>query len=71
MKMKRIIAREYFNPPLFDWFHKWCGVKIQRFDIYRSGDVAPHKFTTEVIWKSRKTGRVKKKEYDYQISWKV
>ena len=68
-KKRKIIVRDYFNPPMFDWFYRWKSLGIQPFDIYTrySGEM-PIKHLTEILWKSMKTGKIVKKSYNYQIN---
>lgn len=68
-KKKIITIRDYFNPPIFDWYHKWDSMDIDYFSIYpRDNNLHPLSDNTRIIWKSRRTGKVKTKEYNYQIN---
>jgi len=66
-KEKTIIVRDFFNPPIFDFYFKWKAITINKIDLYEQGGDNPTERTTRVIWRSLRTGRISKKIYKYQI----
>ena len=67
--MKAKFVRDYFNPPIFNWFHQWKPIHINTRDLFMDNSERPVKRQTEILWKSTKTGRVKKKVYNYQVEY--
>lgn len=64
-KLKKIIY--CYNPPTFNWFYKWEPIQHKNVNLYGIGDEKPTDRISEVIWKSKKTGKIIKKEYNYQV----
>lgn len=59
---------KFFSTPYFDWYYRWEPIRIQDTDTYNNSDrTMPCRRSTFVLWKSKKTGKVIKKTYDYQI----
>lgn len=68
--MTRKEAEQYFNKPAFDFFYKWYSISIKTQNLYwRDTDEGIYKKETQVIWKSKRTGKVVKKIYDYQVNF--
>ena len=63
---KTKLVVDYYAKPMFDWFYKWKAMEHRNVNYMYQGFEYPKK-ASWVIWKSKRTGKIVKKNYDYQI----
>ncbi len=68
MKKSTKYVEDYFNKPMFNFIYKWEAIKLSQINKYNKGSNRPCANKTEILWKSKTTGVIRKKMYDYQIN---
>jgi len=67
-KKEEKLIKDYFNTPWFNWFFKWESIDMGLTNLFDSDNDRPHARITWILWKSKRTGRITKKTYNYQIN---
>jgi len=65
--VKPSVIKTLFNSPWFDFYFDWVAIAIENVDLFNAGGSRPIERLTNIVWRSKTTGRIKKKTYDYQI----